>query len=78
MAKVVYTSLKGGKHAKKHGSVEKKRLRAPDGSIVTVHTINADSQTFGDDVSYVFRQNVRKARRLNKILDAAKRVAAKA
>jgi hypothetical protein len=79
MAKIVSASLKSAKPAKSRLSVTKKRLKAPDGTIVTVRTIDADSPTFGDDLSYVFRQNVRRARRVNKTLaDAPARVAAKA
>lgn len=79
MAKVVYTTLKPSKSGKKTSSVTTKRVKGADGKALTVHTIDADSQTFGDDVSYVFRQNVRKARRENKrLVGSSDRVPAKA
>jgi hypothetical protein len=74
MAKIAPIGVKGGK--KRH-SVTKKRLKGPDGHIVTMRTIDADSPTFAEDLSYVFRQNVKKARRLNKSLGVVARVAAK-
>lgn len=79
MAKVTYTSLKPSKSGKKTGSVTTKRVKGADGKTLTVHTINADSRTFGDDLSYVFRQNVKKARRENKrLVGCSDRVPAKA
>lgn len=84
MAKLVYTSLKAAKPtrksaAKKKASVTTKRVKGPDGKSLTVHTVDADSRTFGDDISYVFRQNVRKARSENKkIVGLPDRVPAKA
>jgi hypothetical protein len=78
MAKVVYRSLKPSKPVKRSASVTTKRVRSSDGKAVTVYTIDADSHTFGDDLSYVFRQNVKKARRQNKqLLGSAAGVAEK-
>lgn len=62
MAKVVVRHIKGGKKT----SVTTKRVRNAAGKYVTVRTINADSPTFSDDVSYVFTKNVAKARRAAK------------
>ncbi len=54
--------LKAGPGAK----VAVKTLRAPDGGKVTVRALDANSSTFGSDFLYVFKQNVRKARKENK------------
>ena len=79
MAKVVYTPIKRVKPGTRTGSLPKKRVRSPDGeSFLTIHSVDADSPTFGDDLSDVFRENVRKARRNNKRLTgSADRVPAK-
>jgi hypothetical protein len=59
------------KHAKplkaRPGSkVPVKTLHSLDGSKVTVRALDANSATFGADFLYVFKQNVRKARKENK------------
>jgi hypothetical protein len=43
-----------------------KSLRGLDGRKVTVRAIDANSDTFSADFLYVFKQNVRKARKENK------------
>lgn len=76
MAKIISASLKGSKTRKP--SVPSKRVRGSDGQFVTVRTINADSPSFSDDLSYAFRQNVKRARQENKkILGSSDRVAPK-
>jgi hypothetical protein len=76
MATVIYAPLKPSKSQKR--AVATKRVRSVDGKAVTVRTLDADSRTFGDDLSYVFRQNVKRARRENKrLVEAADRVPAK-
>lgn len=86
MAKVVYTSLKPakrgkGKAAKKGAastSVVSKRVTGPDGKRKTMHRVDANSPTFGEDISTVFRLNVRLARQNNKrLVGSADRVPAK-
>jgi hypothetical protein len=67
MAKIVFTPLAGAKRIKSN-RVKTKRQRGADGKMVTVSILNADSSTFGDDLSHVFRKNVKKARRANKTL----------
>jgi ribosomal protein L4 len=52
------------KHAKS-GSIVRKRVVKSDGRRVTVVKIDADSETFTDDLTYVFEKNVAKARRQN-------------
>ncbi|NEX94130.1 hypothetical protein [Caulobacter sp. 17J65-9] len=67
MAKVVIASLnrkpRTGRHALK---VVVKRVRDPEGQLKTVRTLDADSQSFGEDLRFVFGKNVAKARRDNK------------
>ena len=64
MAKVVYAKLNTDKNP--GAGVSSKTVRDTDGRISTVHTVNADSSTFGADLSHAFRLNVRKARQDNK------------
>jgi hypothetical protein len=68
MARVVYAPFKRPKTGKKPRSVTAKRVKTANGKSVTIHTVNADSSTFGDDLTYVFRQNVKRARKANKQL----------
>ena len=67
MANVEYKPLKvpsrGGK-----SSVTSKRIRMSEGPAITVRTVRAESQTFGEDLRYVFEKNVTKARRENREL----------
>jgi hypothetical protein len=76
MAKVVYAALKP-KSDKSKRSVKKRVIHA-SGEATSLYTVDADSQTFGDDLTFVFQENVRKARRRNlKVVGAADRVPAK-
>jgi hypothetical protein len=50
----------------KDSNVVAKRLRTEAGDIVTVRAISANSATFGNDLLYVFKQNVKKARKENR------------
>jgi len=54
--------VKAGAGAK----VSVKVVRGIDGRKVTVRALDANSATFGSDFLYVFKQNVRKARKENK------------
>lgn len=75
--KVTYAPLTQGKPAR--GAVKTKKIKTPDGEVVTVHTVNADSRTFSTDLTYVFAKNVAKAKRANKrILKSAGHSSAKA
>jgi hypothetical protein len=67
MSKVVYASLKDAKRARSN-SVKTKRLKNADGKMLTISVVDADSPTFSDDISYVFRKNVKRARRANKAI----------
>lgn len=78
MPKIVYVPLKAAK-AGQASSVKAKRVKTADGRTMTLLTIDADSKTFGDDLSYVFKKNVAKARRENKrLLGSSGRLSAKA
>jgi hypothetical protein len=65
MTKIEYVSIKQPKPARSP-SVTTKRVRGTSGEFVTVYTVDADSRTFGDDLTYVFKQNVKKARSASK------------
>lgn len=65
MTKVVFARMpKARKGAP--ATVAEKRVRTQEGQLRTVRTVDADSPSFGDDVTYVFTRNVAKARRDNK------------
>lgn len=69
MAKVVITKVgpKGRKPVPKPASVGEKRVRdAKSGKFLTMRTLEGQSKTFGNDLTYVFTKNVAKARRENK------------
>jgi hypothetical protein len=68
MAKIVIEPLKAPKSNRRPTSVSAKRVKGEDGKSVTFHTVSAESRTFEHDLSYVFRQNVKRARRANKQL----------
>ena len=75
MTKIVHASLDNGPRSKRR--VPSKRVVGPDGNAITMYTVDAESETFVDDLSYVFRQNVKKARRMNKrLVGSPDRVAA--
>jgi hypothetical protein len=69
VAKVVYKPLTSGRSVKRAPpGVGKKRVMTADGGRETVWTVDAHSPTLDDDLLYVFRRNVAKARRENKRL----------
>jgi hypothetical protein len=68
MAKIVIEPLKAAKANRRPTSVTAKRVKAEDGRSVIFHTVSAESRTFEHDLSYVFRQNVKRARKANKQL----------
>jgi hypothetical protein len=69
LAKVVVKKL-AGKAASRAGtsSARQKRVRDLAGGSVTLRTIDAGSDTFTADLTAVFRKNVAKARRENKLV----------
>jgi hypothetical protein len=69
MAKVVVEKLsKRSESRSTRHSISEKRVRDSAGKSRMIRTIDAESPTFGDDLRYIFAQNVRKARRDNKRL----------
>lgn len=69
MKKHVAASL----HAKSNGvrttrTVAEKRVRDTAGQVKTLRVLDIGSETFGDDLQYVFGKNVAKARRDTKRL----------
>lgn len=65
---VVYKSLNDKKIDRKSTSVTSRKVRGPDGEPVTVYSFDPNSPTLADDITYIFRQNVKRARRRNKEL----------
>jgi len=49
-------------------SVRVKKLHRSDGTVAQVLTLDANSPTFDDDLTYLFERNVARARRENKKL----------
>jgi hypothetical protein len=62
------TSPASRKNPKKAKSVTIpwKVITGVDGTRLTVHTVNADSRSFGDDLSRAFEKSVTKARKHNR------------
>lgn len=65
MTKVIVGNL-NAKKARGAKSVALKRVRAADGSLRTVRTLDGASSTFTEDLRYVFGRNVAKAREDNR------------
>jgi hypothetical protein len=53
---------------KELGSVREKRVRDSEGKSVRILSLDANSATFIDDLTIVFRKNVARARRENRRL----------
>lgn len=66
MVKVVVKKLSANKRAHRGRAVSKTRVRDSSGKLVQVFTIDADSPTFDDDLTYAYKANVARARRENK------------
>jgi hypothetical protein len=67
MIKVIVSKV-GSKKTAKGGApvnVKKRRVRQPGGRTVSVFTLDANSPTFDDDLTYVYSANVADARREN-------------
>ncbi len=69
MSKVIVTDLgsKAGAHNKKR-AVRTRTVHDSDGRVRKVMSLDLNSATFDDDLTYVFERNVAKARRENKKL----------
>jgi hypothetical protein len=67
MTKLVVAKLAGSRAGTAGATVVEKRVRdAASGKMLTVRTIDAQSDTLGRDLNFVFARNVAKARRENK------------
>ncbi len=67
MSKVIIGKLNVPKRRRAAArSVTIKRVRDTEGQVKKLRTLDVGSQTFGDDLQYVFRKNVAKARRDNR------------
>ena len=67
MTRVIIKKLKskaGAGHA--GGSVGSKSVHKPSGERTRILSVDANSPTFGNDLSIIFQRNVAKARRANK------------
>jgi len=62
----IRTGAKAKRASSKASKVTAKRVRTETGGFVIVHAIDANSPTFANDFLYVFKQNVRKARKENR------------
>ncbi|MBV9971477.1 MAG: hypothetical protein JO228_15960 [Xanthobacteraceae bacterium] len=68
MPKVVVADIGNKTVPGKTTSVKKKRVHGSDGRVREVMLLDLNSNTFDDDLTYVFEKNVAKARRENKKL----------
>jgi len=78
MAKVVIKKLSGSTARQigaKPAGVTRKRVSTADGTSKTILTLDAGSETFDSDLTYVFGKNVAKARRENKRVTGATDIA---
>lgn len=66
MAKVIFRDMKTGRSTRSTVPAVGRKVVGSSGSKRTLHTLDAHSDTFDDDLRYVFSKNVAKARRDNK------------
>lgn len=66
MTRIIVRKLgkKGGRHTR--SSVVSKSIHKPSGERTKILSVDANSPTFGNDLSIIFERNVAKARRANK------------
>jgi hypothetical protein len=67
MTRVIVRKLNGKgilRHAR--SSVVSKNVHKPSGERIRILSVDANSPTFGNDLSIIFERNVAKARRANK------------
>jgi hypothetical protein len=67
MTRVIVQKL-GAKNGSKRvrSSVVSKSIHKPNGDRIRILSVDANSPTFGNDLSIIFERNVAKARRANK------------
>jgi hypothetical protein len=67
MPRIIVKKLAGKAGARRgRSSVVSKRIHTPSGERVKILSVDANSPTFGNDLSIIFERNVAKARRANK------------
>lgn len=66
MVKIVVAELNPPKANRAKPAVRITRVRDQDGHMTTVRSIQADSESFGQDFRHVFARNVERVRRQNK------------
>jgi hypothetical protein len=66
VAKVIFRDMKIGRSRRSTAPSVGRKVVGIAGSKKTLHTLDAHSDTFDDDLRYVFGKNVAKARRDNK------------
>lgn len=66
MTRILVRKLNGKPSKRGRNSVVSKSVHKPSGERVRILSIDANSPTFGNDLSAVFERNVAKARRANK------------
>jgi hypothetical protein len=67
MTRVVVRKLNGKSGARPaRSSVVSKHVHRPTGERIRILSVDANSPTFGNDLSIIFERNVAKARRANK------------
>jgi hypothetical protein len=66
MTRIIVRKLgkNGARHAR--SSVVSKSIHKPNGERTKILSVDANSPTFGNDLSIIFERNVAKARRANK------------
>ncbi|MBP1806967.1 hypothetical protein [Rubellimicrobium aerolatum] len=72
MVKIVVAELNPPKAKAAKPAVRTARVRAPDGHLTTVRSIQADSESFGQDFQHVFARNVERVRRENRKVAGAR------
>jgi hypothetical protein len=65
MARIIVRKL-NGKLGPRHARVVSISVHKPTGERVRILSVDANSPTFGNDLSIIFERNVAKARRANK------------
>jgi hypothetical protein len=73
MVKIVVAELNQPKGKKAKPAVRTARVRDQDGQLMTVRSIRADSESFGQDFLHVFARNVERVRRENKKVASARK-----
>ena len=65
MVKVVIAKVGSKKGRPRRGGVAERRVRGPNGQLAAWFIVDSDSYSLDDDLTYVFKKNVARARREN-------------